>query len=94
MLYMVIMNYIARIADLEVAFMHASNSVKKWLMPPKEWRKPGVVWKVTAATNGLQTASADFQICFSGIMVLKLNSQQGALEPTLFFFQSRALFEY
>ena len=34
-LYMLIMNMMARIDDLEVAFMHATNLVPKLVMPPK-----------------------------------------------------------
>ena len=73
-----------RTADLSVAFMHGPLERDHYSFPPPGYSRPGYVWKLLKAMNGIQSAMKDYLGFLTGVMIDRMKFTTSTGEPTLF----------
>ena len=79
-------NWKIKTSDVSAAFLQTNDLERDvFVLPPRERRIPGVLWKLRKPIYGLDDASRSFYLNFSGEMEV-LGCEKSALDPAMFLF--------
>ena len=75
-----------RSSDVQSAFLQSMPLERKvYVLPPKEIRQPGVLWRLKKPVYGLADASRGFHLSLSG-KILELGCQKNPHDPAMFIY--------
>ena len=71
-------------ADLSVAFMHGALDKDHYAHPLPGLSRPGCLWKLLKAMNGVQSAMTDSLTFLTAVFIERMKLTSSVGEPTLF----------
>ena len=80
----VLLNLPVNIGDFCVAFMQSKVKENIFVMPPKEFRREGFVWKLKKSMNGIRRASQNFQDFICEVLVEKMGFKRCKTDGSIF----------